>query len=122
MLTGLTLPEAMRKSREMAPRTCLGVYCDEYDSGAVCALGGALVAVEGAADIVQRMSQFAVAKKLLATFPVLGQPGPDDGFWTCPECQRTDADLSCIVGDHLNDEHEWSREEIAAWLEKEGIQ
>lgn len=93
----MRLSEAIRLGSMLGPQA---FHQYETDDGATCALGAASVAVGNGAAY---LGFFLEHEKLLG------------GKATCPACRVDSLVVSVIV--HLNDEHRWTREAIADWVE-----
>lgn len=103
-----SLSEAIREGAKMNPQ-CFSVYAND---GATCALGAAVTAI-GSPEILAigwpmefLWNQFPYISRLSAECPV-------------DECQTCAATEFLGVIAHINDEHRWTREQIADWLETE---
>jgi hypothetical protein len=102
----LKLSEAMREGAKLRPQ---GAHL-LFSKGRSCALGAALEGI-GLEYSETAHSLGTVRRK----FSILRAPK----FCPCPvpNCEDyKDNSLTTIVG-HLNDDHEWTRERIADWLE-----
>jgi len=86
------LAEAIRRGIAKAPKQCFGAINRGFN--ATCAIGAAL---DGGA------SEWGIAEPC----PVCGKG--DDGGGVGPHC------LALLA--HLNDDHRWTRERIADWLD-----
>lgn len=101
----LRLSEAIRLGAMLGPQ-CFGAYVD-YDGVTLtyCAMGGALKAIGIAcADLIKNP----------VTIPAAWMQRADCDS-PC-SCHTRLTSLSAIVV-HLNDEHSWTREAIAGWVE-----
>lgn len=99
-----TFSEAIREGAKLRPQT-IGTYFDSI--GRSCALGAALEACFGYEedDVVG----------LTEMFPYILNVAP------CPVngCFLRDQTIVDVIVAHLNDDHLWTREQIADWLESE---
>jgi hypothetical protein len=106
------LSQAILKGCEMSPEQDFGTYCERRgDLMATCAFGAAGIARVGLAASVEEVSDAAcvVAREILhinAACP-LGCDLGGDGIYRAVT--------------HLNDDHKWTRERIAAWLDEQGL-
>jgi hypothetical protein len=96
---------AIRSGAEHRPRQSFGAYFDAF--GGSCALGAAYEGVyrlpeEVAGEIPHRLDRFFHCLENVSK--------------RCPAgCHKVIPIGAMIV--HLNDDHEWTREQIAAWLD-----
>ena len=74
----------------------------KYYSTAACALGAAAIAASGKHKLTSDTLQSEWGK-------LLSQPS------VCPACNRCATIAGTVI--HLNDDHTWSREDIADWLD-----
>lgn len=97
--------EAIREGSKLNPQ---GFFALEHQ-GKTCAIGAALSAI-GYADIGEAWPSAAEMYPYLST-----RAGRD-----CPvvECEEFHLRIYGVIA-HLNDEHRWTREAIADWLERE---
>jgi hypothetical protein len=104
------LAAAIRKGAERRPDQAFGDYF--IGRRASCALGAAY---EGMYRLAEEMGGRRPTKDLEWFFDCL-----DTTLAWCPVegCKKHLVLSSMIV--HLNDVHEWSREQIASWLERNG--
>lgn len=99
----MKLSEAIRLG---AMATVQGFGADSiFSDDAPCALGAARLAAG-----IQQPSESIVFPELMRHWPVLAKRT------SCPECRKHDEVAIGTVW-HLNDEHKWSRERIADWVE-----
>jgi hypothetical protein len=97
------LADAIRAGARRGPQ-CFGAYFDDH--GGSCALGAAYDGMY----LIPREHGVVIPKHLERLFRCL-----DEVLKTCPVgCQKRLPLASMIV--HLNDDHQWSREQIADWL------
>ena len=104
----MTLADAIRKGAMQREQGVGKLYDDDLHVS--CALGAAAEGVFGPLEY-QRKSQ--IPDRLRREFPDLRTP---DQSVQCPECREMES-LWDVVGRHLNDEHGWTREQIADWLD-----
>ena len=97
--------EAIREGAKLRPQA-FGAY---FDGGTSCAVGAAHEAITGKAE-----DSDAVALTE-GSFPYMQLC---NNKATCPQCTAAIGSLLSTVT-HLNDEHKWTRERIADWLETE---
>lgn len=112
----MKLSEAIREGAKKRPQA-FGAYFkrDNNDILCSCALGAAY---ENLRDIT-RPQGLSTEDYLIDSYPWLA----DDINERCPteDCSSLDADAKRLdVVAHLNDEHKWTREAIADWLESQG--
>jgi hypothetical protein len=100
----MKLSEAIRLGAMLKPQTS-GVF---YRAGKTCANGAALDAI-GALDIAANPYCGSRNERLKAEFPLVRTLIP-----RCPVCFYTSLLEWVIV--HLNDDHRWTREQIADWV------
>ena len=98
----LKLSEAMRLGATLAPQ---GFYKLKNSLGATCAIGAAFEAV---GFVPTRIDSYG-------PWIYLGNQGKAGDF-RCPAC-RGDCGYPVAVITHLNDEHRWTREQIADFVE-----
>jgi len=104
-----TLSQAIRLGATFRPQ-CRGTLLDSH--GRTCALGAAVEAIKG--DV----SESHLGESALAERFGLAMRGQE----RCPVCdEKPVAGSICDVVAHLNDDHEWTREAIADWLEGRGL-
>jgi hypothetical protein len=103
----MKLSEAIRLGAMLKPQT-VGSYSDETGS---CALGAALDAIGALTEDVEDMESSVMDPWLASLWPVAARrvACPAEG---CYHQQRLD---DTVID--LNDDHGWTREEIAAWVE-----
>jgi hypothetical protein len=103
--------EPIREGAKLRPQCFDGGYSD--DMGATCAYIAGIEAVMG--DLSKdAMSMFGT----YGTYPYL----MDNAVCPVHDCRLaefTDSRLSAIF--HLNDDHKWTREQIADWLQSEEV-
>lgn len=87
----------------------MGQVIGERVACATCAMGGALLAV-GQEDRLRRCTDDVHPEEV---FPVLSVCAPSPAYHTRPV---GDGSVFSVIVD-LNDEHQWSRERIADWVE-----
>lgn len=97
----MKLSEAMRLGSMNKPQAFGALIRD----GATCALGAAY---EATGVLVCDDDD---DKKGVVRFPIL------DAVSGCPACQFVHNEYIGFVITHLNDEHRWTRERIADWIE-----
>jgi hypothetical protein len=124
----MTLWEAMRLGA-MTGRQLIGNYFD--GNGGSCAIGSIVIAIGGRAEAG------LTSEELFVLWDEAGWP--KDAAVLCPACQKSVVDflfmtaalkelhkkdasaipnpLACVIV-HLNDDHRWTREQIANWLER----
>jgi len=104
------LASAIRAGAERRPEQAFGDYF--VGRRASCALGAAY---EGIYRLAKDMGGVRPTKDLVDFFDCL-----EGTVRSCPieGCKKRLILSAMIV--HLNDHHEWSREQIAAWLEQNG--
>jgi hypothetical protein len=102
----MKLSEAIRAGAVKCPQTT-GTY---YRDGATCALGAAY---EGAFGQMPATGYLSVYERLVALFPALRTPYDGDG-------DSESWDLRDAIM-HRNDSLGWTREQIADWLESQGL-
>ncbi len=100
----------MRKGADIRPQ-CFGTYVQD---GASCALAAVAEGVGGRIDLIDRVGAIDVLLELRAD---LHAAADRTGAMDCPVegCSR----FAWIS--HLNDDHRWTREQIADWLEEKGF-
>lgn len=78
-----------------------------YSDEAPCALGAVRMALG-----IPACDEFVVQSRLRRAFPLLDSPA------TCPQCNEwwTHSANTWSVIWHLNDSHQWSRSQVAAWV------
>jgi hypothetical protein len=109
------LSEAILKGCEMNPVQGFSVYCNtDGEHMATCAFGAAGLARVGHGATQKEIDQAASATgsevtSLRARCPV---------YW-CDNDHVRDNVYSVVT--HLNDDHLWTRESIAAWLAEQGL-
>lgn len=109
----MKLSEAIREGAKLRPQT----HRRYWQPNGSCALGAAVEATKGSVAA----SSVSIREHLNEVWQ-----GLRDTYKYCPvDCcrwQRHEAlyDVPAIVV-HLNDDHDWTREEIADWVEKEGF-
>lgn len=81
-----------------------------------CALGAAAVAIGKAPDSISAYQEADPYWDLQERFPM-----PHGAIRDCPEKECTICSPVTLIVTHLNDEHQWSREKIADWLEGLGF-
>jgi hypothetical protein len=74
-----------------------------------CALGAAAEAI----GCTVRLKEHAVALTLRSSFPLYDSPVAI----ICPDCQNSYESCVSEIVAHFNDEHYWTRERIADWVE-----
>lgn len=99
----MRLSEAIRLGAMLRPQ----VRYFFFDRDGSCALGAACEAI----SLKEHDVMFYYGKGILEAFPILCARSV-----ACPVCAATDTAFR-IVGCHLNDKHEWTREAIADWVE-----
>lgn len=129
MLTGLTLPEAIRKGATMLPQTWGHLFLEQVVGerarlDRACAIGGAVVAITGVTEWPRAIDYWTY----------VGAGVEDEGGlipslnisahgWICPVCNDEMAYDHLTVYDvitHLNDAERWTREAIADYVEQQG--
>jgi hypothetical protein len=93
----MQLSEAIRLGSMLGPQS-FGKYHDPK-THATCAAGAAALALGGEVSFNEVLVRWCYARHL-----------------TCPSCGRNDLHLVHLI-EHLNDEHRWTREAIADWVE-----
>lgn len=122
------LAEAMRKGAALRPQATNGEYFEmslsEHPSFASCALGAAYEAVHGPFETPGDVPDYLNAEQDWTEFPCLWDVAP-----VCPDlaCAWTEADSVYLEFDsrdrlfdlinHMNDEHKWTRQSVANWLD-----
>lgn len=110
---------AMRKGSEQHPQSFIGLF--EFSNSTIiktCAMGAGLVGVFGFTRAEEVRSSSGILDPLFTCYPML-----QDKTILCPEepCRTQYPDsfhtLYMLI-EHLNDVHEWPREDIATWLEQ----
>jgi hypothetical protein len=105
----VTLSEAIRLGTALRPNQAFNVLFDPADPTATCALGAASEAV-GILDVTQRNSYVGKAPKswrwTSTRWGVL---------YSCPSCWWRAEGQDIII--HLNNDHRWTRLQIADWVE-----
>jgi hypothetical protein len=99
------LAMAIRSGAEHRPRQSFGAYFDAF--GGSCALGAAYEGVyrlpkEVAGEIPHRLDRFFHCLENVSK--------------RCPAGCRKRVPVGAMIV-HLNDDHQWTREQIAAWLD-----
>lgn len=116
----MKLSEAIRKGCEMStPIKNHAAVFDEEEVHA-CALGAAMLAVEGKEEVLRRARVAPHVSRDLQISIKLTLPGQELTQWF----QQTYPTLGYAFGGKivgLNDRAVWSREEIADWLEEQGL-
>jgi hypothetical protein len=103
----MKLSEAMRIGAKLRPQGFGYLFqLNENDQVCSCAIGAAAEGLLGTDPFVLKMGLSDVKEK----FPQLGEHVPNPGREGATQSLKT-----VII--HLNDEQEWTREEIADWLE-----
>jgi hypothetical protein len=102
----MRLSEAIRLGAAISPQTA-GRF---FEKGKSCALGSAALAI-GIKETNDVDQCVAVMYALRIAFPVLSNTNVP-----CPACAHLLANLSSAVA-HLNDNHSWTREKIADYVE-----
>lgn len=109
--------EAIREGAKLRPQA-FGELVEGAGTGKVstCAYAAGYEAITGEVFWVEKQLYDAVER----LFPYMGQDAPVCPVGDCEE--RPVVDDEWDVGDlliHLNDDHQWTREEIADWLSDE---
>lgn len=99
-VTPIKPSEAIRLGCLLRPLQAFGTIADTR--GGVCALGAMMFGF-GADGM-----GFHVARVTVSDLP-------------CPACGRIRGAADLFTPAHLNDDHRWSRERIADWLEAQGL-
>lgn len=99
------LADAIRSGAEHRPRQAFGAYFDDH--GGSCALGAAY---EGVYRLPEQVAG-TIPKRLDRFFHCL-----DNVSKRCPAGCRKRIPVGALIV-HLNDDHGWTREMIAAWLD-----
>jgi hypothetical protein len=107
------LSQAILKGCEMSPEQDFGTYCERRgDLMATCAFGAAAIAQTGLTTSAEEIAEAACQL-------IRGLPKDHSG---CPVgCRMGEDDCLYYVVTHLNDDHRWTREQIAAWLDEQGL-
>lgn len=108
MAEQMRLSEAIREGAKLRPQA-FGYYVDSSGS---CSIGAAAEGIAG----YNPSGQVCAILSAAGHWPTLKAPSH------CPEkdCEiRPDANVEAVCL-HLNDDHRWSRERIAEWLEQQG--
>jgi hypothetical protein len=94
-------------------------YTAFYNYGRSCALGAAAEAI--GINIVD--PDTSITDTLHKRFPILTEPQDDPIVCPAKRCRYTKDCFSAIdyIVVHLNDDHHWKRERIAAWLQTKGL-
>jgi hypothetical protein len=100
----MTLSQAIRLGSMLKPHG-RGFY---QTLGGSCALGAGLDAIGIAAEIQNTLPD----KTLNALFPVCARAAR----CPVPYCDDSAKNVGDVIP-HLNDDHDWTREQIAAWVE-----
>jgi hypothetical protein len=93
----MKLSEAIRLGAMLKPQAFRALITDE----GACALGAALLAVQAAAE--------RGGRSVLERWPWVVTISAD-----CPSCGRSRPVFGVVT--HLNDDHRWTREQIASWV------
>lgn len=108
--------------REGAQRHSQQAHGDFYDNGAVCALGGAILAWRedrGDPIMLPNMIKATEWEHILLPDMISDLDIPDWEYaHICPadDCSEVHLHVTgCVM--HLNDDHYWTPEEIANWLD-----
>jgi hypothetical protein len=101
----MTLAQAMREGAKLRPQAFYKLFFD----GGSCALGAALEAVFGMDSVRCPLFWNEIDETLRSCLPQLPR------LSACPECGTEFGTLRTVT--HLNDEHRWTRERIADWVE-----
>ncbi len=99
--TKLSLSEAMRLGAMLKPQG-FGIW-DTFRPEVACALNAVRLAIGGEMFLLDR---FPILKTV-TDCPVCGPEA---------NCRTT---LNVVIASHLNDDHRWTRERIADWIEAE---
>lgn len=102
----MELSEAIRVGAKLRPRQAFYEWFDK--SGGSCVLGAAMEAV----GVARFPDTYAYHGKC-----------PDSWKWTtregqCPACEEERDQIQSLLR-HLNNDHRWTRERIADWVESE---
>ena len=101
--------EALRLGRLLYPLPLAGDLTDGVHSA--CALG----AIAAGANLIALSDRDTYAN-VIDRFPEMDTPG------TCPErCGAYDGWFVRTLVWHLNDSHDWSDDQIVAWLQERGL-
>jgi hypothetical protein len=105
----LTLSAAIREGSKLRPQGFDDFFAMQAGQLCSCALGAAY---EAATGLTPHMDSNALLEEV---FPVLTEGT------CCPvqDCDDWCVTLLCTVA-HLNDDHEWTRKQIADWVEGQG--
>ena len=108
----MTLPEAIISGARKRPQAFGGIF--DARTGGSDPFGAALDAVIGF-QVPDDLSEDRYLRMLATRFPEI----LNGGERVCPACGRTSttADALAVIAIHLNDDHRWSREEIARFVE-----
>jgi hypothetical protein len=92
---------AIREGAKLRPKCT----CVLFSGGKSCSFGAAVEAIFGAAgyEVEAGMSD------LLKLYPYLNNPS------VCPVCEKPDR-IWVVAAEHLNDMHDFTREQISSWL------
>jgi hypothetical protein len=124
------LAEAIRAGAAIRPQATNGDCFErrpliEPGQCASCALGAAYESVVGPVQTWQEVPDwYEVAEEVYEAFPCISEPAPPCPEPTCQGAKVKSFHMSWDARDyvqnlinHLNDEHGWSREAIASWLD-----
>ena len=107
----MKLSEAIRLGSTLSPQG-MGMY--EDGEGRRCALGSALAAI-GESALSDGIDNISIDNLISIHWPHVDDL-LYDGISMCPDdCGATCSELGCLIV-HLNDEHGWSREQIADYI------
>lgn len=111
MTKPMTLAEAISLGAHERQQAFGGVF--DPRTGGSDAFGAALDAIMGV-RVPTDGNEGEYLRVLAERFPELVAGGPQ----TCPACGREsdERDATIVIGVHMNDDHRWTREEIAAWV------
>lgn len=112
----MKLSEAIEKGAQLRPQAFGAYYTGTSRADACsCAIGAAYEATFPACPLAHDAVVLGF-EGLVATYPLLG----DDDKIFCPECAGAEVkqDNLCNILIHLNDDHRWTREEIATYVRR----
>lgn len=114
-----SLSEAIRAGAKLAAQGSLMTYIRSSEGERICGLGGAAWAISGSpvkrlVETIAILSQIYPYVKEENSCPILGSFYP--GWIETKECAFNNFPLWKIIT-HLNDDHRWTMEQIADWVE-----